>query len=122
MSSIFHSEPTRRTRDRSVKLTWELGPTTSFHGEPCTAVAQLFVFHDRDRKEFVANVQRIDISPIGSEMFTIGKNTDARLARTPCARFSAKAFDAAVTAALAELRLRADEPEVQAVANPASPA
>lgn len=120
--SIFHSEPARRDRDRSTKLTWELGPTKNFHGEDCAAVAQLFVFHDRDRKQFVANVQRIDISPIGSEMFTIGKNTEARLASTPCARFSAKAFDATVTAALAELRLRADEPEVQAVANPASPA
>jgi hypothetical protein len=120
--SIFDSEPTRSDRDRSAKLTWELGPTVSFHGEPCTAVAQLFVYHDRDRKRFVATVQRIDISPIGSEMFTIGKNTAVNLASTPCARFSAKAFDAAVRAALSALRVRADEPEVQAVANPASPA
>lgn len=120
--SIFYSEPVRRDRDRSAKLTWDLGPTTSFHGEACTGVAQLFVYHDRDRKRFVATVQRIDISPIGGEMFTIGKNTAVNLPSAPCARFSAKAFDAAVDAALAALRLRADEAEVQAVADPASPA
>jgi hypothetical protein len=120
--SIFITEPARRDRDRSVKLTWDLGPSTNFHGEPCTASAQLFVYHDGDRKRFVAIAQRIDLSPAGGTMFTIGKNTSVDLPSTPCARYSAKGLDAAASAALAELRSRIDEPAVQAVANPASPA
>jgi hypothetical protein len=120
--SIFITEPARRNRDRSVQLTWDLGPSTNFHGEPCTAAAQLFVFHDGDRKRFVATAQRIDLSPTGGEMFTIGKNTSVDLPNTPCARYSAKALETAVSTALAELRSRIDEPAVQAVANPGSPA
>jgi hypothetical protein len=121
--SIFNTEPTRREGDRSAKLTWKLGEITDYDGEEATALAQLFVTHDKDRRQFLAVVQRIDVTDGGRvEKFQPFSGTRVRLGGVPCARYSAKGLDAAVQSALAELRSRVDEPEVQALANPSSPA
>lgn len=125
--SIFETDPTRRNGDRSVSLNWELGATTDFHGKPATATARLVVDHNRNRKELTAVVYRIDTKPnapmrMAVEMFTIVGGTRVRLASMACPRYSAKALETAVVCALTELRSRLDEPAVQAVADPTSPA
>lgn len=123
--SIFETDPTRRNGDRSVDLNWELGPTTDFHGEPATATVRLSVYDNRNRKELTASVSRIDTkteSGMAVETFTIVGGTRVRLASMACPRYSAKALETAVVCALTELRSRLDEPAVQAVADPTSPA
>lgn len=125
--SIFHTDPIIQvnSNQRSAKLTWTLGEGADFDGDHATKVAQLSIWHDKDDKRFTASVQRVDVGQSGGfrvEKFAPFSGTRFQLSSTPCARFSAKAFDAAVSAALTELRTRADEPAIAAVANPESPA
>jgi hypothetical protein len=123
--SIFETNPTRRNGDRSVHLNWELGPTTDFHGNPATATARLSVYDNRNRKELTASVSRIDTkteSGMAVEMYQPMSGTRVRLASMACPRYSAKALETAVVCALTELRSRLDEPAVQAVGDPTSPA
>lgn len=123
MPSIFDNEPKIRVNpsQRYAKLTWELGAGQDFDGEPCTAVTQLNVSHDRDRKRFLASAQRVDVNDRGEKFAPFG-GTRVRLQSQPVTRYSARAFRDAIEAALGELRSRADEPEVAAVADPSSPA
>lgn len=125
--TVFDSAPTRtEKRDRSVALTWDLGPTTSFHGTPATAAAQLLVGHDKHGKQFRAFVQRIDVDdsgPFRAEMHSPFSGTRVRLPGRQVARFSAKALEDAVAASLTALRILASEDaSVLAVADPNSPA
>lgn len=122
--SVFSSEPTRRDGDRSVKLSWVLGEIVD-DDCPMTATAQLFVSHDKHRKEFMAVVSRINTtreSGFRVERFTIGMGTRMRLGSVPCVRYSAAALENAVTTAVTELRERADEKIALELADPNSPA
>lgn len=127
MSVFTTTDYTRKdnARDRWVKITWVLGEITGDDDRPATAVAQLFVGHNKDRKVFHASVQRVNTRQDGAfavEMYQPFSGTRVQLPSTPVARFSAKALDAAVDAALAEIVARADEPEMLAVVDPNSPA
>lgn len=123
--SIFTTEPTRSARDRSVKLVWTLGETVDHNGQPCTSTAELNVIHDRDRKCYIASLQRTNVRDEGGfkvAMFEVFGGTKVRLSSHPTARYSAKGIDAAVDAALTELRSRLEDPMVRAAADPHSPA
>lgn len=83
------------------------------------------VTHFRDRREFVASLARVDLSRSGGflvEKFAPFTGTRVQLTRIPVARFSVKAMSAAVEAALAEVRARAFDPDVAAVADASNPA
>lgn len=125
--SVFTTPYTRKDNAdrRSVKITWTLGEITAEDGRPATAVAQLSVIHNKDRKQFIASVMRVDVRSEGAfnvEMFQVMTGTRVSLPSMPAARFSAKALDAAVDIALAEILRRADDEDLVAVADPTSPA
>lgn len=123
--SAFDLEPTRRDGHRLVKFNWVLGGSTNERGEPTVAEAQLSIHHDANRKAYTAVISRVDTTDWGghrTESFMIVGGTRVRLTSYPCARFSVNGLGSAVTAALAEVRSRATEPELIAVSDPASPA
>lgn len=125
--SVFTTPYTRKdnVRDRWVKITWTLGETTDYDGNPATATAQLSVIHHQNGKQFIASIARVDVSHEGDfavEKYQPMTGTKVRLASTPVARFSAKALDAAVNSALAEVIRRADDEDLVAVADPTSQA
>lgn len=124
--SVFHSTPDHREQgDRFIKLVWNLGETVDHLGQPVTAAASLFVGHSKNRKEYIAHVQRVDRSRSGDfavESFTMFGGARVRLASQPTARFSAKGLSNAVVVALAELRDRASESAIQSVADAATAA
>lgn len=116
--TIFETEPARKDGDRSVTLTWDLGPGTTRDDEPCTALAQLLVLHQGDRKRFLAVAQRTDLVDYHGrqiETFAIGSGTRVQFVPVPVARYSAKALEAAVVTALAELRSRIADDDVIAL-------
>lgn len=123
--SVFSTEPTRRNGDRNIKLSWVLGDCTDEDNNPTVATAQLSITHNSSRKEYTATISRVNVSDwagFRTESFMIVGGTRVRLTSYLCPRFSAKGFESAAAAALAEVRARADEPELAAVSNPASPA
>jgi hypothetical protein len=121
-TNVFETDSIRRTGDRLVKLIWNLGEIIS-DDRPFMATAQLSVSHNKDRKAFTASVSRVDVateSGFHVERFMIVGGTRLRLTDIPCARYSAKALEAAAVSALAELLARAGD--ASAVADPNSPA
>ena len=85
-------EPTMRSGNRSLKLNYPTGVTTSEGDE---IVAQVYCSHDSTRKCFYATLKSVKVSRQAgytTEGFMVfsGVTVDRR----PVARFSQKAFDA----------------------------
>lgn len=90
-------------RGRSRKATFWIDPKPTADGESARAV-QLFVSHDKHRKQFYASLTPVTVEKRGaftSEGFMLFSG--ARIAREPVARFSKKGVEEFLAKTLASL-------------------
>jgi hypothetical protein len=93
-----------KPQSRSISRTWHLDNVTltTQWGDTYHSALHLYVFHDKDRKRFVANISRVGISPkVWSTVIDYGKGHPVpNFVVSYADRYSAKALQAAFNEAL----------------------
>ena len=103
-------QATRRMKDRTITYTWAGEPNE--RGE--SAALDLMMYHDKDRKRFVASFQAYSLSYDG--VFTVKKygifdGSGMTITHNPCARYSAAQLDNFATLVIANLPQWAEQNE-----------
>jgi hypothetical protein len=115
-------EPERTQRDRTIDFTWRTPSHDGDYDGPMAAYGELSVWHHKERKTFVASLDRYHTNGrIVRRAITFGRDGGGTILTQPIARFSQTRLEAFARDALAQLHRLYDvrDPKVTAMLPPA---